>query len=63
MSKTALLETTLLYNEYQAMERFGMSEMEFYLLPRDMRARKVAYTLIDGFMSVYRAYEGRPRGK
>ncbi len=45
------------------MERFGISEPEFYLMPREIRARKVAYVLIDGFLSVYRAYEGRPKGK
>ncbi len=63
MGKTALFESSLLYNEYQAMERFGLSEMDFYLLPREVRARKVAYVLIDGFLSVYRAWEGRPKGK
>lgn len=61
--KVASLTTTLFYNEYQAMERFGLNEVEFYQLPRDVRARKVAYVLIDGFMSVYRAYEGRPKNK
>jgi len=45
------------------MECFGLSEMDFYLLPRDVRARKVAYVLIDSFLSVYRAWEGRPKGK
>lgn len=63
MGKTAPFEVNLLYNEYQAMERFGLSELDFYLMPREIRARKVAYVLIDGFLSVYRAYEGRPKGK
>lgn len=63
MGKTAQFKSSLLYNEYQAMDRFGLSETEFYLLPREVRARKVAYVLIDGFLSVYRAYEGRPKGK
>lgn len=63
MGKTASFTTSLLYNEYQAMERFGLSELDFYLMPREIRARKVAYILIDGFLSVYRAYEGRPKGK
>jgi hypothetical protein len=63
MGKTAPFEVSLLYNEYQAMERFGLSEMDFYLLPREIRARKVAYVLIDGFLSVHRAWESRPKGK
>lgn len=63
MGKTASFEVSLLYNEYQAMERFGLSEMDYHLLPREMRARKVAYVLIDGFLSVHRAWEGRPKGK
>ena len=63
MGKASSLKTSLLYNEYQAMALFGMSEIDFYLLPREMRARKVAYVLIEGFMSVHRAWEGRPKGK
>ena len=63
MGKTASFKVSLLYNEYQAMERFGLSELDFYLLPREVRARKVAYVLIDGFVTLYRAYEGRPKGK
>jgi len=45
------------------MERFGLSELDYYQLPRDIRARKVAYVMIDGFMNLHRAYEGRPKGK
>lgn len=63
MARTASFEVSLLYNEYQAMERFGLSELDFYLLPRDTRARKVAYVLIEGFLNVYRTWEGRPKGK
>ena len=58
-----LLQTSLLYNEYEAMERFGVAEPQFYALPRDVRARMVAKLLIDSFMNVYRQWEGRPRGK
>lgn len=63
MNKTASFKVSLLYNEYQAMERFGLSELEFNLMPREVRARKVAYVLIDGFLNVYRAWESRPKGK
>jgi len=45
------------------MELFGLSELEFYLLPREIRARKVAYVLIGGFLNVYHAWESRPKGK
>ena len=59
-----MLEASMVYSEFEAMERFGgLSETTYYALPRDARARMVAKIMIDGFMSVYRQWEGRPKGK
>lgn len=45
------------------MERFGIDEIQFYSLPREVRARMVARCWIDSFLSVVQMYDARPKGK
>ena len=59
----ATFEVSLLYNEYQAMERFGQNEIEFYLMSREQRARHVAYCMISNFASLVHAWEQSKKAK
>ena len=54
----------MMYDEFQAMERFGMSETQFYMLSRETRARMIAYLWIGSFQSTVYAWENsRKAGK
>ena len=53
----------MLYDEYRAMEHFHMDESQFYMLPRELRARMIAYLWIGGFLNMVSLYDQRPKGK
>lgn len=53
----------MLFDEYAAMERFHKDEMQFYALPRVMRARMIAYGRISSFVSLVDQFDHRPKGK
>lgn len=52
----------MLFDEYAAMERFGIDEVQFYILPRDVRARMIAYGRISSFVALVNQFDQRPKG-
>lgn len=62
-SKHREFKATMLFDEYAAMERFQVDEVQFYALPRHVRARMVAYGRIGSFVSLVDQYDHRPKGK